>query len=169
MNNISDTAVDMNVINVFMLETINRFLDFSKAQKGLQLVPKKETFDLCDTLSLPIECIQTIQSRIVIEDISIADNICSHIIADKQWLQENILCLLSNGVKYSHQGSIKVSVGLISNISDLPFNTVTTSTSTLTSSYTATRSTCSITNLLSKKAIVVEIVIVRVLVVLHCK
>jgi hypothetical protein len=34
INSISDTIHNMNVINVFMLETINRFLDFSKAQKG---------------------------------------------------------------------------------------------------------------------------------------
>jgi hypothetical protein len=34
INSISDTVQNMNVINVFMLESINRFLDFSKAQKG---------------------------------------------------------------------------------------------------------------------------------------
>ena len=33
-------------------------------------------------------------------------SICSHIITDKRWLQENILCLLSNAVKYSAGGEV---------------------------------------------------------------
>ena len=119
INTISDTVTSMNVVNVFMLETINRFLDFSKAQKGMKLVPKKETFDLNETLSLPVQCMQAIQTRIIIEDISISDEICSHIITDKQWLQENMICLLSNAVKYSSEGKITVTVTPI-NITDLP-------------------------------------------------
>ena len=122
MNNISDTVATMNVINVFMLETINRFLDFSKAQNGMKLVPKKETFDLQEAMSLPIQCMQSIQTRIHIEDINISDNICSHIITDKQWLEENMICLLSNAVKYSSEGSIKISLTPI-NESDLPKRT----------------------------------------------
>ena len=123
MNNISDTVATMNVINVFMLETINRFLDFSKAQNGMKLVPKKETFDLQEAMSLPIQCMQSIQTRIHIEDINISDNICSHIITDKQWLEENMICLLSNAVKYSSEGSIKISVTPI-NESDLPVSAI---------------------------------------------
>ena len=129
MNNISDTVVTMNVINVFMLETINRFLDFSKAQNGMKLVPKKETFDLQEAMSLPIQCMQSIQTRIHIEDINISDNICSHIITDKQWLEENMICLLSNAVKYSSEGSIKISLSPI-NESDLPISITTISKST---------------------------------------
>ena len=118
MNNISDTVATMNVINVFMLETINRFLDFSKAQNGMKLVPKNETFDLREAMSLPIQCMQSIQTSIYIEDITISDDICSHIITDKQWLEENMICLLSNAVKYSSEGSVKISVTPI-NESDL--------------------------------------------------
>ena len=39
--------------------------------------------------------------------------ICSHIITDKQWLMENVPCLLSNTVKYSNKGCVEVAVTLI--------------------------------------------------------
>jgi hypothetical protein len=35
---------------------------------------------------------------------------------DKQWLQENILCLLSNAVKYSAKGTVVVSFKLLTNL-----------------------------------------------------
>jgi CheY-like chemotaxis protein len=37
-------------------------------------------------------------------------DICAFVITDKQWLQENILCLLSNAVKYSAEGHVTISV-----------------------------------------------------------
>eukprot|EP01040_Poterioochromonas_malhamensis_P007170 gene7170-biopygen1310 len=37
-----------------------------------------------------------------------SEEICSHIITDKQWLQENLLCLLSNAVKYSAEGHVTI-------------------------------------------------------------
>eukprot|EP00981_Chlorochromonas_danica_P011538 scaffold4094_cov201-Ochromonas_danica.AAC.8 len=103
---------NMRNTNSFMLMTINRVLDYAKASKGLKLVPKYETIDLMDTLYLPMNCMKDIQQRIsiVLEPLSL--EICSHIITDKQWLQENVLCLLSNAVKYSSGGTVTVSVKL---------------------------------------------------------
>jgi CheY-like chemotaxis protein len=45
-------------------------------------------------------------------------SMCSHIVTDKQWLQENLLCLLSNAVKYSKQDSenVKISVKLVEKV-----------------------------------------------------
>ena len=33
---------------------------------------------------------------------------CMDIISDKHWLTENIICLLSNAVKYSNGGAVKI-------------------------------------------------------------
>jgi signal transduction histidine kinase len=98
--------------NTFMVMTINRCLDYTKASRGLKLAPKYETVDLMETLSMPLQCMKNIQDRIGIEMEEIGAEICSHVITDKQWLQENILCLLSNAVKYSSEGIVTISVSL---------------------------------------------------------
>ena len=59
-----------------------------------------------DTIQLPMQCIKDLQSKHTITLRPIADEVASHIITDKLWLQENILCLFSNAVKYSNGGAI---------------------------------------------------------------
>eukprot|EP00981_Chlorochromonas_danica_P006676 scaffold1450_cov181-Ochromonas_danica.AAC.6 len=103
---------NMSNTNNFMLMTIHRCIDYAKASKGLKLVPKHETIDLLATLSLPLNCMKDIQQRVSITMNPIPQVVSSHIITDKQWLQENLLCLLSNAVKYSNAGSVNVSVYL---------------------------------------------------------
>ena len=105
--------VNIRNTNAFMLMTINRTIDYTKASKGLKLVPKYETIDLMETIQLPLQCMQNIQNRIEIKLNPIPSEICTHIITDKQWFQENVLCLLSNSVKYSSAGSIIITVLLI--------------------------------------------------------
>ncbi len=106
LQNIRDT-------NTFMLMTINRCIDYTKASRGFKLVPKYETLDLQETLRLPLDCMKNIQERIhiALKPLEMPE-ICSHIITDKQWLQENILCLLSNAVKYSTGGEVTIAVYL---------------------------------------------------------
>ena len=96
-----------------MLMTINRCLDYTKASNGLKLNPKYETIELRETLQLPLNCMRNVQSKINIVLKPYSDEICTHIITDKQWLQENILCLLSNAVKYSAGGEARITVRLI--------------------------------------------------------
>ncbi len=102
----------MTSTNRFMLMAINRCIDYTKASKGLKLNPKFETIDLMETLSLPLNCMSDVQSTVTIRLLPIPKQICSHIITDKQWLQENILCLLSNAVKYSSEGEVTISLSL---------------------------------------------------------
>jgi CheY-like chemotaxis protein/signal transduction histidine kinase len=103
MKNIQNT-------NSFMLMTINRTIDFTKASKGLKLIPKMDTIHLLETLMLPLNCMKNIQDKIKITLIPLSMSIHSYIVTDKQWLQENLLCLLSNAVKYSSGGDITVRV-----------------------------------------------------------
>ncbi len=109
---IKSTVNDVRSTNSFMLMTINRCLDFTKVSKGMKLTPKLETIDLADTIALPINCMKNIQNKVTVKLNELGKNICSHIITDKQWLQENILCLLSNAVKYSSHGEVSISVSL---------------------------------------------------------
>ncbi|RYH05453.1 response regulator [archaeon] len=93
-------------INNFMMMTINRCIDYTKASRGLKLVPKYETVDLLDTLFLPFKCMGDVSQKVRISLEPLSSAICSHVITDKQWLQENVLCLLSNAVKYSAGGTV---------------------------------------------------------------
>lgn len=106
---------NMKSINSFMLMTINRCIDYTKATKGLQLVPRLETVSVAEAVNLPLSCMKDLQNRISIEIKTISDDITPFIITDKQWLQENILCLLSNAVKYSNEGIVSVSIFLVEN------------------------------------------------------
>lgn len=107
----------MDNTNQFMLMTIHRVLDYAKASRGLKLIPKYETVDLQDALQLPLRCMTDLQQRIAIHFLPLPAEICSQVITDKQWLQENVLCLLSNAVKYSSEGLVTLSVSLASTCS----------------------------------------------------
>lgn len=111
-DNCLECLSSMSDTNNFMLMTIHRCIDYAKASKGLKLVPKLETLHLMETLSLPLQCMKNIQSRVTVNFHPIPSQIFSYIITDRQWLQENVLCLLSNAVKYSNGGHISLRVAL---------------------------------------------------------
>ena len=100
--------------NSFMLMMINRCIDYTKINKGLKLMPRRETINLVEVIKMPLECMKNIQEKIAIVLNPIPSDVCSHIITDKQWLQENLLCLLSNAVKYSSGGTVDIGVSLVS-------------------------------------------------------
>jgi CheY-like chemotaxis protein len=56
-----------------------------------------------------------LDKKIEINLLAISPTIATSIITDKQWLQENILCLLSNAVKYSVGGVVTISASLAPN------------------------------------------------------
>jgi len=109
---IQTTITTAHNTNAFMLMTINRCIDYTKASKGIKLTPHNETVHLQQALQLPLDCMKNIQERIKIELLGLPKEICTHIITDKQWLQENVLCLLSNAVKYSTEGNVMISIHL---------------------------------------------------------
>lgn len=99
--------------NNFMIMTINRCIDYTKAAKGLKLIPKMESFNLIEALSLPLLCMKDIQQKVIIELEPLPVEICEEIFSDQQWLQENLLCLLSNAVKYSSGGKVTLTLRII--------------------------------------------------------
>ena len=52
--------------------------------KGLELVPRNETFDLIESLKLPIDCVNGLESTIAVKLEPLSADICRFIISDKQ-------------------------------------------------------------------------------------
>jgi signal transduction histidine kinase len=105
---------DICSTNTFMLMMINRCIDYTKASKGFKLVARNETCCVKEVINLPVQCMKSIQNKVKIHFLEYDHTqICTHIITDKQWLQENILCLLSNATKYSSGGVVQLQVKLL--------------------------------------------------------
>lgn len=115
---ILECAENLKNTNSFMLMTINRCIDYTKVKNGVKLVPCMETVNLIHALQLPLKIMRSLQKSINIKVTEVAPDIFSHIITDKQWLQENLLCLLSNAVKYSTEGTVEISLDVISELPD---------------------------------------------------
>jgi signal transduction histidine kinase len=104
----------------FMSMSINRAIDFAKASRNIALVPKIESFDFIEVLKSQIRCVNNLRvsssAPMVVLDLpftTIEQNIRKVVLSDKQWLEENMLCLLSNAVKYSQDNtSVKVLLSL---------------------------------------------------------
>jgi hypothetical protein len=72
-------------ITSFMLATINRCLDYTKASAGLLLAACNSTFHLQEALLWAVNCIRRSKaSNNIIKLQCISDDICEHIISDQQ-------------------------------------------------------------------------------------
>ena len=64
-----------------------------QVSKGLELVPRNETFDLAESLQLPIDCVNGLQASNAVKMEPLSPDICRFIISDKQvW---SFVCNLS--------------------------------------------------------------------------
>lgn len=97
----------------FMGMAINRSQDFMRASNGISLVPTIETFELKAAVAISVACINQLQTARYINVHPLNEDICSHITSDKHWLSENVLCLISNALKFSESGIIDVRVDII--------------------------------------------------------
>ena len=109
-------ARHIKAVNNFMVMNINRSIEYTKACNGLALAAKLETVEVAEVVNMPIICMQEVQSGgssvLPIHLSPLPLELASHMITDRLWLQENLLCLLSNAVKYSSKGAISVHVRL---------------------------------------------------------
>jgi signal transduction histidine kinase len=113
---LDEIVASMEASCSFMTMTINRAIDFTKASRSIELVPKMETFSLVEAVQAQVRCMNSLRSSpssplVVFE--GDMEEICSCIISDKQWFMENLLCLLSNAVKYSDDDTrVKIKIQL---------------------------------------------------------
>jgi signal transduction histidine kinase len=100
----------------FMNMTINRSIDFTKASSGIKLNPSIESTNLSETLNWAVGCMMTSDKNVPIVTLPISDDIGNQIYTDKQWLMENLLCLLSNAQKFTTEGNITIRCSLHSSV-----------------------------------------------------
>ena len=103
----------LNATCKFMAMAINRSQDFIKASNNIALVPAMETFNLSKALAMSVTCIRHLEGERSITVHPFGDDISSHVISDKHWLSENVLCLLSNALKYSDDGAVDVRLKVV--------------------------------------------------------
>ena len=107
LTNILGAIHNMSDTNTFMTMVINRAIDYTKCSSGFTLTPSLLTINITETIQWAIRIVSN-KSRVPVLFEPLSSNICSHIITDKQWLIENILCLVSNATKFTMHGSVTV-------------------------------------------------------------
>ena len=96
----------------FMNMTINRSIDFTKASSGIKLNPSIELINFSETMNWAVGCMVQSHAKVPIVFLPIPRSICNQIYTDKQWLMENMLCLLSNAQKFTTEGAITIRCSL---------------------------------------------------------
>ena len=92
----------------YMKMTINRSIDFTKASSGIKLKPCMESINFSETMKWAVGCSNQSDAKVPIMVLPIPESLYNQLFTDKQWLMENMLCLLSNAQKYTTEGSITV-------------------------------------------------------------
>lgn len=105
----------VRLVSEFMSLNIRRALEFIKTESHVLLQPMISSFDFNDVILQAIQWISVMKHEsYVIEYQPLPNEACKVIFSDRSWLLDNVLCFLSNAVKYSPRGSIiTVSVKLI--------------------------------------------------------
>ena len=109
-----DSISSLNGTCSFMSMMINRSLDFVKSESGVPLIASVATIEIAKSLKWVADTVSRISKHIPINISVIPRNVCPYIISDKQWLEENLLCLLSNAVKFTTSGLIDIRISLVS-------------------------------------------------------
>ncbi|CAE7491194.1 dhkK [Symbiodinium microadriaticum] len=103
----------------YMLMFVNRALDYSKVGSGLSLMPHLETVSVSDSLGWVVKCVKSMDSpqcraEYVIEGpIAVGGGKDIAVFTDKQWLLENMLCLVANARKYSTSGLVSIRCSVV--------------------------------------------------------
>ena len=97
----------------FMTMSVIRCLEYATVISDVVLKPDLETFDIATVSLIPIKYVKNHmqvddQDCIILH--SLNDDISSTLISDKNWFIENLLCLLSNATKFSHDSNAPVDV-----------------------------------------------------------
>ena len=105
VDEIRETSLEMEASCVFMTSQINRAIDVSKSEHNVKLIGKYESVGILETVNWAVNIIKVVSHkvRITVCGTLSTTNWCA--ITDKCWMQDNLLCLLSNAVKYSPEES----------------------------------------------------------------
>ena len=97
-----------------MSSLINRTIDSAKSDAGVTLVPILTSFDIIKTLNVPIGWMKP-HLELGKSTVTVTNRLPQDVMrlfSDNSWIQENLLCYLSNSVKYSSGGNIEIVVSM---------------------------------------------------------
>lgn len=122
LNNLSSSQVmvlecfqNLRNDNSLMVMTVNRCIDYSRAIRGLPIVPNVVSVFLADAIAEPLSVLNIPPSEMVQLNLpssllpraqsaappAKAHVVCPYLFTDRQWLKENLICLLSNAIRHS--------------------------------------------------------------------
>ena len=77
-------------------------------------IPFTGTIKIRKTITTATRCVQhLLPSDSTLITRPLPSNLCDYIITDGHWLLENLLCLLSNAIKYSSSGETSLTIELV--------------------------------------------------------
>ena len=115
-----DMIGKINSSSVLLLGIINDILDYSKIEAG-KLELESQSFNLKQTLSqLKAIFAHTAKEKELELSFDYASILPSYVIGDQLRLQQVLMNLLSNALKFTHQGSVRLSVKLLSPTKESP-------------------------------------------------
>ena len=106
-----------SLTNLPSLTAINRGQDYCKSSNNIALVPANGTFELTKILSQASRCLRSIMPvgrKLIIHPLP--TDLCTTVISDSHWLLENVLCLVSNAIKYSDSGDVDLRIHISTDI-----------------------------------------------------
>ena len=125
LDSLRDSGIDSDACNkelldtldsatAFMSSAIERTIDFTKSSSSINLVPTLDTFVLAESLMCPVQWMNSMlpvdsNTAISLEHVP---SVLSVVVTDKKWLEDNLLCLLSNAIKFGTGGTARVVVTL---------------------------------------------------------
>lgn len=101
-----------------LLRLINDILDISKLEAGKYKI-KEEICDIKSAIEETVAAqVPTADNKGIALDLSFGDNIPKLVKADEQRIQQVLNCLLSNAIKFTSDGGVRVKVAAIDDIDD---------------------------------------------------
>ncbi len=101
-----------------LLRLINDILDISKLEAGKYKI-KEEICDIKSAIEETVAAqVPTADNKGIALDLSFGDNIPKLVKADEQRIQQVLNCLLSNAIKFTSDGGVRVKVAAIDDVDD---------------------------------------------------
>jgi len=110
-----------------ILAVVNRCSEYCKITSDMQLTPRKQTISLRTTVARVIDMVDSIGTssiqiiwKVINEDSPKGNHLNDNLVeeeggdillnTDIQWLEENLLCVLANAIKYSNNHSVILTI-----------------------------------------------------------
>lgn len=122
LDEVANCLESMRSIYSLTLAVVNRGIEYTKLSAGCPIIPSKQWVVLSSEITKSIRIVQAITSvNIQVKWIPTTeyskqvnnDNVDSSLLrlyTDKQWLEESLLCILTNAIKFSNHKDIQVIV-----------------------------------------------------------